>query len=153
MILIYNGSTHHLLDHTRRDPLQIPVLVVRERNKTCFVQFPVLLSHRVLLQPDGVVGGGVREMAPAAVLEDQVPQLEPFLENFEPEGSALLSILKENQSHYSVNCFNISYLGVIRHVQVVVVVLVGHGVSLWHQPELPVRRESWPCVDHLKQIH
>ena len=98
MILIYNGSTHHLLDHTRRDPLQIPVLVVRERNKTCFVQFPVLLSHRVLLQPDGVVGGGVREMAPATVPENQVPELERFPKDLKPEGSSLLSMLKK-QSH------------------------------------------------------
>ena len=65
--------THHLLDHTWRDPLQVPVFVVRERNKTRFVQFPVLFSHRVLLQPDGVEGGGVWEMAPATVLENQVP--------------------------------------------------------------------------------
>ena len=90
--------THRLFDHTGRDPLQVPVFEVRERNKTCFVQFPVLFSRRVLLQPDGVKRGSVREMAPATVPENQVPELEPFPEDLKPERSSLLSMLKK-QSH------------------------------------------------------
>ena len=88
-------STHRLFDHTGRDPLQVPVFVVRESNKTGLVQFPVFFWHHVLLQPDGVEGGGVREVAPATVLEDQVPELEPLPEDLEPERSSFLSMLKK----------------------------------------------------------
>ena len=87
--------THRLFDHTGRDPLQVPVFVVRERNKTGLVQFPVLFWRHVLLQPDGVEGGGVWEVAPGTVPEDQVPVLEPLPEDRKPKGPSFLSMLKK----------------------------------------------------------
>ena len=84
-----------MFDHAWRDPLQVPVLVVRERNKPRCVQFPVLLWQLVLLEPDGVDGVGVREVAPGAVLEDQTPVLEPLPHDLKCKRPSKFSILKK----------------------------------------------------------
>ena len=116
--------TYRLFNHTGRDPLQVPVFVVRERNKTGLVQFPVLFWRHVLLQADGVEGVGVREVTPGTVPENQVPVLEPLPEDPKTKGPSFLSILKNNLVNLHITDLTFLYLSMICNVQVVVAKLV-----------------------------
>ena len=120
--------THHAFNHTGRDPLQVTVFVVRERNKLAIVQLPVLLRQLVVFLTNGVDGIGEREVAPGTVLEAQVPVLEPLPEHLKPKSSSCYRVLKEqplvNLETQELK-FN-SYLSVIYRVQVVVAKLVLH---------------------------
>ena len=54
---------------------------------------------------------------------------------------------------YSHSNFSIFYLGVIRHVQLVVVKLAVHVFVLCPTPKPSTREESWLDERHLKQFN
>ena len=74
--------------------MQVPVLVVGERNESCTVHVPVLHRLLIVVQPNGVERVGEREVAPGTVLEAQVPVLELLPKHLEPKGPSCLRVLK-----------------------------------------------------------